>query len=46
VPAVAIGWWAGDHVFRRIDADRFRMVILIALVVASVVTLVRAVANA
>jgi uncharacterized protein len=42
LPGAAIGWWAGDHVFRRIDAARFRYVVLAALVVASAVTLVRA----
>ncbi len=42
-PAVALGWFAGDRIFHRIDAARFRYVVLFALVVASVVTLVRAI---
>lgn len=41
LPAVVMGWWAGDHVFRRISADRFRATVLIALVITSAVTLVR-----
>jgi uncharacterized protein len=41
LPAVVLGWWAGDHVFRRISADRFRATVLIALVITSAVTLVR-----
>jgi uncharacterized membrane protein YfcA len=43
IPGGFIGWWAGDHIFRRLDAHVFRVVVLVALVAASVVTLVRAV---
>jgi hypothetical protein len=42
LPGAAIGWWSGDHVFRRIDAARFRYVVLGALVIASTITIVRA----
>jgi uncharacterized protein len=43
VPAIVVGWLLGDRVFRRIHGDRFRYVVLFALVIASIVTLVRAV---
>lgn len=43
LPSAAIGWWTGDRLFHRIDAVRFRRVVLIALVIASMVTLARAV---
>ena len=43
VPAVLLGWWAGDHVFRRIRAERFRTIVLTALVLASALTLIRTV---
>jgi uncharacterized membrane protein YfcA len=42
VPAIVAGWLLGDRVFRRIDAARFRIVVLVALSVASAVTLLRA----
>ena len=42
VPGGFIGWWAGDDIFRRLDTHVFRVVVLVALVAASVVTLVRA----
>ena len=45
IPGGFIGWWAGDHIFRRLDTHVFRVVVLVALVAASVVTLVRAVAG-
>jgi uncharacterized membrane protein YfcA len=41
VPAVAIGWLLGDRIFRRINPDRFRHIVLVALVLASIVTLAR-----
>jgi uncharacterized protein len=43
IPGGFIGWWAGDHIFRRLDTSVFRIVVLVALVAASLVTLVRAV---
>jgi uncharacterized membrane protein YfcA len=43
IPGGFIGWWAGDHIFRRLDPGFFRFVVLAALVAASVVTLVRAI---
>jgi hypothetical protein len=43
LPGATLGWWTGDHVFRRIDAERFRLVVLGALVITSIITLVRAV---
>ena len=45
IPGGFIGWWAGDHIFRRLDTRVFRVVVLVALVVASVVTLIRAIAG-
>lgn len=42
-PAMVLGWLLGDRLFRRLDADRFRGVVLAALVVTSVVTFARAV---
>ncbi len=41
-PAAAVGWLVGDRIFHRIDARRFRYVVLIALVIASTVVLIRA----
>jgi len=43
VPAVALGWWAGNRLFARIDPARFRQVVLVGLVVSATVTLARAV---
>jgi hypothetical protein len=43
IPGGFIGWWAGDHIFRRLDVRLFRVVVLLALVAASVVTLARAI---
>lgn len=45
IPGGFLGWWAGDHIFRRLDTHAFRVVVVVALVAASVVTLVRAVAG-
>ncbi|WP_157252922.1 sulfite exporter TauE/SafE family protein [Nonomuraea typhae] len=43
LPIVQLGWYAGNAVFKRIDADRFRKVLLVALLVSAVVTLAAAV---
>jgi uncharacterized membrane protein YfcA len=43
VPAIAAGFLAGDRVFRRMDAARFRVVVLAALVIASIITIARAI---
>jgi uncharacterized protein len=43
VPAIAVGFLSGDRVFRRMDAVRFRTVVLVALVLASIVTILRAI---
>jgi uncharacterized protein len=45
VPAVLLGWWAGNLLFHRIDPARFRRVVLAGLVAAGVATAVRAVAG-
>ncbi|MEU7831760.1 MULTISPECIES: sulfite exporter TauE/SafE family protein [unclassified Nonomuraea] len=39
LPIVQLGWFAGNAVFRRIDPERFRKVVLAALLVSAVVTL-------
>jgi hypothetical protein len=44
IPGVALGWWAGNWAFARIDAERFRRIVLYALVATSAVTLARAAA--
>jgi uncharacterized membrane protein YfcA len=44
IPATALGWYVGDRVFRRFEEERFRRVVLGALVAICAVTLVRAVA--
>jgi uncharacterized membrane protein YfcA len=44
-PAVALGWWAGNRLFARIDPALFRRVVLVALVVTSTATLARALAG-
>lgn len=41
IPGVAVGWWLGDRAFRRVPAERFRVLVLIALVSASTITIVR-----
>ncbi|HEY2950477.1 MAG TPA: sulfite exporter TauE/SafE family protein [Micromonosporaceae bacterium] len=41
VPGVALGWWAGNWAFARMDPDRFRRSVLYALIGTSIVTLVR-----
>ncbi len=43
LPAVVIGWLAGDVLFARIDAAMFRRIVLAALVVTSAVTVTRAI---
>lgn len=39
LPVVRLGWFAGNAVFSRINPDRFRNVVLVALLVGAVVTL-------
>lgn len=39
VPVVQLGWFAGNAVFSRIDPDRFRSVVLAALLVSAALTL-------
>ncbi len=39
LPVVQVGWFAGNAIFSRIDAERFRKVVLAALLVSAVVTL-------
>jgi uncharacterized membrane protein YfcA len=43
LPAVLLGWWAGNRLFTRIDAPRFRRVVLGALIVSCLVTVMKAV---
>jgi uncharacterized membrane protein YfcA len=43
IPATALGWFVGERLFARFDEERFRRVVLGALVVICVVTLGRAV---
>ncbi|HZN71847.1 MAG TPA: sulfite exporter TauE/SafE family protein [Micromonosporaceae bacterium] len=43
VPATALGWFVGERAFRRFDEERFRGVVLGALVVICAVTLARAI---
>jgi uncharacterized membrane protein YfcA len=45
VPAVLLGWWAGNLVFHRIGAERFRRVVLAALVAGGIAIAVRAIAG-
>jgi uncharacterized membrane protein YfcA len=40
--AAALGGWAGNHTFGRIDTSQFRRIVLCALVLSSSVALVRA----
>ncbi len=39
VPVVQLGYFIGDAVFSRIDPDRFRRVVLLALIVSAGMTL-------
>ena len=41
-PAVALGWLAGNRVFARIDPNRFRRIVLAALVASSAAAVLRA----
>jgi uncharacterized membrane protein YfcA len=41
LPATWVGWWAGNRLFRRIDTDRFRHFVLVALVVSCVLAIMR-----
>ena len=43
IPAIAIGWFAGDRIFRRLDATAFRRVVLGMLTVTALVALSTAV---
>lgn len=42
VVGIPIGWWLGDHVFRRMSAETFRRVVLVGLAMTAVVAAVRA----
>ncbi|GIH06167.1 UPF0721 transmembrane protein [Rhizocola hellebori] len=42
--AAALGGWAGNHAFGRIDATQFRRILLAALVVSSTIALLHALA--
>jgi uncharacterized membrane protein YfcA len=42
LPAIVVGFLAGDRVFRRMDHGQFRTVLLVALIVASIITIGRA----
>lgn len=42
VVGIPVGWWLGDHAFRRMSAETFRRVVLIGLAVTAVVAAVRA----
>ncbi|MER6000320.1 sulfite exporter TauE/SafE family protein [Nonomuraea sp. NPDC051941] len=42
LPVVQLGWFAGNAIFSRIDPDRFRKVVLAALLVSAAVTLASA----
>lgn len=45
LPTVQLGYWCGNAVFNRIDPQRFRTVVLVALLVSAVVTLIKAFAG-
>lgn len=42
VPVVQLGYWFGNALFNRIDPQRFRTVVLAALLVSAAITLVKA----
>ncbi|MBB5782888.1 sulfite exporter TauE/SafE family protein [Nonomuraea jabiensis] len=42
LPVVQLGWFAGNAIFSRIDPERFRKVVLAALLVSAAVTLASA----
>jgi uncharacterized membrane protein YfcA len=44
-PAVALGWWAGNRLFARIDPLRFRRLVIVALLLSCTITLLRALAG-
>lgn len=44
LPAVAIGWWAGNRIFARIDTAAFRRVLLFGLAASSAAALIRVLA--
>lgn len=41
LPAVALGWWLGNHVFARIDPVSFRRIVLAGLIGSAGIALVR-----
>jgi uncharacterized membrane protein YfcA len=45
LPAVGVGWTIGDRLFDRIDAARFRVVVIVALIATAAVTLARAITS-
>lgn len=45
LPGVAIGWLVGDRIFKRIDAKRFRGVVLLTLLGSAVMLIVQAISN-
>jgi uncharacterized membrane protein YfcA len=45
VPVVQVGYWCGNALFNRIDPQRFRTVVLVALLVSAAATLVKAIAG-
>lgn len=45
LPGLAVGWLLGDRVFARLDASRFRRVVLAGLTVTALVALARAVSG-
>jgi uncharacterized membrane protein YfcA len=45
VPAALLGWWVGNAVFHRIEPERFRRLVLMALVIAGAGIAARALAG-
>jgi hypothetical protein len=45
VPAVLLGWWGGNAVFHRIEPQRFRRLVLVALVAGGAGIIARALAD-
>jgi uncharacterized membrane protein YfcA len=44
IPGLALGWFAGNRVFARLDPDRFRRVVLVMLALSGVASLLGALA--
>jgi uncharacterized membrane protein YfcA len=42
LPVVQVGYWIGNALFNRIDPQRFRLVVLLALLVSAALTLLKA----